>query len=128
SISIFNSIWMGWKEGIRMDGENTLNKLLTDSAFIQNNIIAGCVSNYKEANGADLTSFVTYMQNPAQSNRELSETVDVMLNDPYNYSSPDWTPKAGSPALTGASFTNAKLATGFTSTTYVGAFAQNDTW
>src|SRR5690606_13053373 len=28
----------------------------------------------------------------------------------------------------GASFANAKLATGFTSTTYVGAFAQNDNW
>lgn len=128
SVSIHNSVWMGWNEGFRMDGANTLNKYLSDSASLQNNIIAGNKTNYKEAGGADLTTFTNYVENPANNNRKLSETVDLMLNDPYNYAAPDWTPKVGSPALLGASFLHSRLAAGFTTTTYVGAFGLNDTW
>ena len=48
----------------------------------------------------------------------------------YPYGNPDlfnFTPQSGSPALSGASFTNAKLS-GFTSTTYRGAFDNGSNW
>ncbi len=126
-ISIFNSVWMGWKEGMRMDGGNTLNKYLTDSADFENNVWAGNLTQFTVAGGADLSQFTSYVQNVANANRELNEVSDAMLTNPYNYSNPNFTPAAGSPLLTGAAFTNGKLS-GFTSTTYVGAFGQNDTW
>ena len=44
---------------------------------------------------------------------------DVMLENPFNLTAPNFLPKAGSPALAGASFYGL---TGFTTTTYVGAF------
>lgn len=127
SVSIFNSAWLGWKEGIRMDGSNTLNKYLTDSATLANNVFAGNLTQFTVAGGADANLFTTYVANPANMNRELDEVSDAMLMDPYNYNAPNFTPSAGSPLLTGAGFVNGKLA-GFTQTTYVGAFGQNDTW
>ncbi|MHB1279092.1 MAG: T9SS type A sorting domain-containing protein [Bacteroidia bacterium] len=127
SVSIFNTAWIGWKEGNRMDGSNTLNKYLTDSATLANNVYAGNLTNFTVAGGADLTLFTTYVTNPGNLNRQLNEVNDAMLMDPYNYNGPNFTPSAGSPLLTGAGFANGKLA-GFTQTTYVGAFGQNDTW
>lgn len=127
SVSIFNSAFIGWKEGTRMDGSNTLNKYLNDSAALANNVYAGNLTQFTVAGGADNTAFTTYMANPANMNRQLNEVADAMLQDAYNYSAPNFNPSAGSPLLTGAGFVNAKL-TGFTPTTYVGAFGQNDTW
>lgn len=127
SISIHNSVFMGWREGIRMDGANTLNKLLTDSADMDNNVFAGNLTNFTRAGGADSANWVSYVTNPAQNNRLYNENTDVNLVDPFNLSNPNWKPAAGSPLLTGAAFTSSRLA-GFTQTTYVGAFSQNDTW
>lgn len=127
SVSIFNSAWIGWKEGIRMDGSNTLNKYVTDSATLANNVFAGNLTQFTVAGGADATVFTTYVTNPANLNRQFNEVADAMLQDAYNYNDPKFNPAVGSPLLTGAAFTNLKLA-GFTQTTYVGAFGQNDTW
>ncbi|NCU03160.1 MAG: hypothetical protein GXC73_04165, partial [Chitinophagaceae bacterium] len=44
---------------------------------------------------------------------------DIMLESPFSLTAPNFLPKAGSPALSGASFFGL---TGFTTTTYVGAF------
>ncbi|MGH7492733.1 MAG: T9SS type A sorting domain-containing protein, partial [bacterium] len=47
----------------------------------------------------------------------------VGLADPFNLTNPNFTPQAGSPALSGADFTNARLSGGFfTPTTFRGAF------
>lgn len=64
-----------------------------------------------------------------KGNRRLNLTNDFMLTNAFNYdptingTKPDITPAAGSPALTGASFTNAKLSNAFfdKTPTYVGA-------
>lgn len=55
-----------------------------------------------------------------------------MLTDGFNYSNPDFTPMAGSPLLTGASFENPKIATpDFIPTTYrraVGPSGEDANW
>jgi hypothetical protein len=128
-VSIFNSIIMGWKEGIRMDGANTFSNYDDGAAFLQNNILAGNVIRLNVASGVDSGAFASYVYNAANSNRILDENSQVMLQDPFNYAQPDWRPKAGSPALNGAAFANGKLSDPFfTSTSYVGAFAENDNW
>ncbi|MGN6267398.1 MAG: hypothetical protein ACTHM5_17095 [Ginsengibacter sp.] len=55
----------------------------------------------------------------------------MKLTDAFNYSNPDFTPKVGSPLLTGASFTNSLLSSGFTATSYrgaVGASGEDANW
>jgi hypothetical protein len=128
-VSIFNSIFMGWKEGIRMDGTNTFSNFQNNLAYLQNNLLAGNVINYNGAGSVVAADFQAWFEADSNYNRKLTTNADLKLANPYNYGNPDFKPTSGSPALSGASFANTKLTGGFfTTTTYVGAFAENDTW
>ena len=103
--------------------------------FFQNNIIAGCTVPLKYTasttapTGWTLTDLTTWFNLPANNNSILPNSADVMLANAFNVTgNPDYTPQAGSPLLTGATFTNPKLATGFTSVAYRGAVGTGDTW
>jgi hypothetical protein len=128
-ISIFNSIIMGWREGIRMDGTNTFANFSNNVGFLQNIIMAGHKRNFNGAGGVSASDFQNFFDSTGNNNRKYFLNSQVNLKNPFNFSAPDFRPASGSPALTGASFANAKLAGGFfTTTTYVGAFSENDTW
>ena len=139
SLSIFNSVIMGYPNGLFIDatkGVPTDNNI-PGSLSVQNTIIAGCTNpvlysiagNSNTPLVANTTATITSWFNTASyGNSILTNNSDVNLGAPFNYSSPDFNPAAGSPAATGASFTNAKMATGFTTVSYKGACAVGDTW
>lgn len=139
SLSIFNSIIMGYPIGLFIDatkGVPTDNNI-PGSLFVQNTIIAGCPKpvlysisgNSNTPLVANTTETITAWFNTASyGNSILTNNSDVNLNAPFNYTAPDFNPAAGSPAVAGADFTNPKLATGFTSVSYKGACALGDTW
>lgn len=136
-ISIYNSIIMGWREGIRMDGNSTFaNFRESRNGRLQNLIIAG---NLKQLDGRNVagnpavttnftTDFTTYFDSTANNNRKFTANSGVGLAHPFRFGNPDFRPTAGSPALSGAAFTSPELDNFFTTTTYVGAFSQNDNW
>ncbi len=133
SQSIFNSIIMGWPVGLLIDaskGVPTDNNIPT-GLLVQNTIIAGCNVAVKYSpsattpTGATDASMLAWFNTPAYGNSIVSVATDV-LSAPFNYTAPDFTPGSNSPALTGASFTNA--GSGFTSVTYRGAVGPADTW
>ncbi|MGI8583549.1 MAG: hypothetical protein ACR2KX_15225 [Chitinophagaceae bacterium] len=133
SESIFNSIIMGWPVGLLIDaskGVPTDNNIPT-GLLVQNTIIAGCNVAVKYSpsattpTGATDASMLAWFNTPAYGNSIVSVATDV-LSAPFNYTAPDFTPGSNSPALTGASFTNA--GGGFTSVTYRGAVGPADTW
>jgi hypothetical protein len=135
TLSFFNSIVMGWPQGLLIDaskGTPTDNNI-PNSLAIQNVIIAGCAAPVKYAasttspTGANDASILAWYNTAASGNSILSSNDDVKLTAPFNYGNPDWTPQAGSPALTGASFGSTKLS-GFTSVSYKGAVGAGDTW
>ncbi len=102
---------------------------------IQSLIIAGCATPLKYSpsttapTGWTLTDLTNWFNTPAYGNSILANSSDVKLTDPFNATgNPDYTPATGSPLLTGASFTNTKVASGFTSVTYRGAVGPADTW
>ena len=139
SLSIFNSVIMGYPNGLFIDatkGVPTDNNI-PGSLSVQNTIIAGCTNpvlysiagNSNTPLVANTTATITSWFNTASyGNSILTNNSDVNLGAPFNYSIPDFNPAAGSPAATGASFTNAKMATGFTTVSYKGACAVGDTW
>ena len=139
SMSLFNSIIMGFPNGLYIDatkGVPTDNNI-PGSLFVQNNIIAGCAQPILYSLGANTnvplnpntTATITDWYNTASyGNSILTQNSEVGLGNPFNYSSPDFNPTTGSPALTGASFTHPKLSTGFTQVTYRGACQTGDTW
>lgn len=139
SMSLFNSIIMGYPVGLYIDatkGVPTDNNI-PGSLAVQNNIIAGCPTPilYSIAGNANIplvnnttATITSWFNTVAYSNSILTNTTDAGLIAPFNYTNPDFNPSVGSPAAAGASFTNAKVSTGFTNVSYKGACAVGDTW
>ncbi len=129
TISIFNSVIMGYPKGLLIDaskGTTTDNNIQANTLFVQNTIIAGCAkpvdySPGSPATGWDAAAALNWFNDASNGNSVLNTNDEVKLTAPYNYANPDFTPQAGSPLLSNASFTNAKLSTGFTQVTYRGA-------
>jgi len=130
SISIFNSVIMGYPIGLLVDaskGTPTDNNIKASTLQVQNTIIAGCDTAVKYSASSTPTgwttdSAVTWFNTAAYGNSILNTNDEVKLTAPFNYSAPDFTPQEGSPLLSGAAFADPKL-TGnfFTPVTYRGA-------
>ena len=126
SLSLFNSIFLGWPQGILIDASTGLSTALNieDSSLrIRNVTFAGNTVNYKFANNAGGTnggstinsdaSLGAWLSNAYYNNDFLTNAADAKLIQPFNYTAPDPTPFAGSSGntkiLSGASFTDAKF-------------------
>jgi len=135
SESLFNSLIMGWPQGLLLDAsKGTPTDLnIPGSLFVQNNIIAGCAVPVKYTasttapTSATDASIISWFNTAGNGNTTLPNNTDVGLGDPFNYTAPDFNPKATAAAVTGASFTNTKLS-GFTQVAYKGACAPGDSW
>jgi hypothetical protein len=130
SISIFNSVIMGWPKGILIDdskGTATSNNITNSKLVIKNTSISGCAEPLAYAKGSSVDWGLTAVQNwfndAANNNNIYSNNSDLNLAAPFNYTSPDFTPQTGSPltASGAADFSDAKLASGFTQVAYRGA-------
>jgi hypothetical protein len=141
AVSIFNSIIMGWPTGWNLDGgtgtPTDLNySATTPKAFFSNTIMGGnntpftYTASASAPTGWTTTDLQNYVNRAGGGNSLLATTADVMLTAPFKHDGlADWNPMAGSPALTGAEFSNAKVSSNFfTSTTYRGACTLGDTW
>jgi hypothetical protein len=138
TISIFNSLIMGYPNGLYIDatkGVPTDNNI-PNSLFVQNTIIAGCPTpilygaSSTAPTGATTATITDWFNTTAYGNSILTNNADVGLTNPFNYTNPDFNPGASSPAVSGASFSNTKLSSGsfFSNVAYKGACAVSDTW
>lgn len=128
-LSVYNSVFAGWPVGLLLDGTvgNTPAAAENNDLQIENCIIAGMTANYAETTGTPATPYTiaqteAYYTAPARANtiNTLSETIGASL---ISLTNPTLLPEAGSPLLTGASFTNSRLTDSFfTPVTYRGAF------
>ncbi len=110
--------------GFSMESLNTLNDYYVNNiSEFKNNLVHATANPYKSDNAA-----VTAAQIQTKAESEGCITYAnaslIMLANPFYSSSPDFLPQAGSPALTGASFTG--MSPFFTTTTYRGAFGANN--
>ncbi len=124
-MSLFNSIFMGWPTGIKIDGDSCHANADNGLLKIKNTVIAGSPVNLDSAAGATW-NITPWFNTTGWDNMTYTDNASVMLSNPFNYASPDFRPSTGSPVLTGASFTDAFLTTGFTSVNYRGAFGADD--
>lgn len=140
AMSLFNSVIVGYTEGIFIDDalpasdpNNASANLSAGRSVVANNLIynSNSKSNQIKASNATALGVITPLLT-ASNTFDASATAATIFTDPYKYSAdlvagarigiPNFTVVAGSAAATGASFTNAKLATGFTAVAYRGAF------
>ncbi|MFD2527299.1 hypothetical protein ACFSQD_15865 [Flavihumibacter stibioxidans] len=119
-----NSLLIGHrKAGFSMETALTAQAYKDGQSEFKNNIVAVYAKPYNVAGGAETvfaTADLVKTKAEAEGTRTLASRDDVQLTDPFNLTSPNFLPKAGSPALTGASFTG--MDAFFTPTTYIGAF------
>ncbi|MBS1613211.1 MAG: T9SS type A sorting domain-containing protein [Bacteroidetes bacterium] len=123
SLSIFNSAFIGYKRGLRIEGAAAQTNATNGDLNFKYNVIAGTVEAYGE------TAFdSTYINTPANAVKVYGGNANdsVMLYAPYsapNYG--NYVPQSGSPLLAGADFTNGKLS-GLETTAFRGAFGTSD--
>lgn len=133
-MSAYNSIIMAWRVGLRVDGSGVGNAAAGDTLQIRNTIFAGNVR-LADSTGTGTFSPQEWLQTPPYANTIFTDNTSVQLTSPFNIY-PDvplpatnvnnWIPLSGSPALSGASFSNPNLA-GFEVVSYRGAFGA-DNW
>jgi hypothetical protein len=124
-----NSLLIGHrKAGFSMESAVTAQAFKDGLSEFKNNIVAVYKNPYytgEDKSPADpasavFTSAQLKIKAESEGNRTLASRDDVQLTDPFNLTAPDFLPKAGSPALTGANFTG--MDSFFAPTTFIGAF------
>jgi hypothetical protein len=138
SISIFNSIVMGWPTGLLVDastGRPTDLNIASNAMVLANNIVAANNTRFaytastSAPTGWVTTDLATYFSQTTSGNDVLNTVADVQLTAPFKYDNTvDFNPTTGSPAITGAAFTHPKLASFFNAVTYRGACNSTDAW
>lgn len=121
-LSAFNSIFMGWPTGIKIDGDSCQRNADSARIRIKNSVVAGCPLSLDSTATTTSWGISNWYNQAANANTIYAANTDVQLSNPFNYYNPDFRPAAGSPMLSGASFTDAFLATGFTTVAFRGAF------
>lgn len=133
SISIYNSIIMGFPIGLYIDdtkGTFTSLNATAGTLNFKNNIIANCPTKLK----ASTTTFDIAAWVAANNNQLIDSASQVKLVDPYKFSAavsaqvgrPNFLLAAGSPAASGASFTG--ISSLFQTVNYIGAFDGSNDW
>jgi hypothetical protein len=122
--SIYNTVIAGWPYGIYIDGAlgDSPAQANNNVLQIENSVISGMGSNYK-TNATSLQSPDAWFTSVARNNSVLTTNDLLQVTAPFNLTAPNFLPAAGSPLLTGASFTNTRLTDSFfTVVSYKGAF------
>jgi hypothetical protein len=107
--------------GFSIESDGALNDYYVNNiSEFKNNLVHAGAAIYKTGNTAIATA--AQMQAKAESEGCITYTdpLNIQLESPFYSTIPNFLPKAGSPALTGASFTGMNAY--FTSTPYRGAF------
>lgn len=147
NLSCFNSVAMGYPVGLIVEndkGSDTQGDATKGSLKIANTFFAGMtilgsdknksfVDGFTDNSGTPSTSqesfSAAYFKTADRNNRVLANISDLKLKQPNGMAAnADYSPASGSPLLGAASFTDAKVATGFTKVTYAGAFGEGDNW
>jgi hypothetical protein len=120
SFSVHNSILMAYnKAGFSIESDSTVQFYKDGRAIFKNNLVHAITAPFRSANAGIMTSAEVETKALAEGNSKYATTAEIGLTAPLALTAPNFTPTAGSPALSGAVFTG--LSTFFTQTSYRGA-------
>lgn len=121
-----NSILMGHPDaGFSMESDATLNDYYTNGlSEFKNNLVHSTINQYRSGNSTLVSAALIKAKAEAEGCITYTDATAIQLENPFYSTSPNFLPKTGSPALTGASFTG--MNTFFVSTAYRGAFGTNN--
>jgi hypothetical protein len=128
-LGVYNSVFVGWPKGLMIDGAlgNSPTAAENNELQIEKCILAGMTANYEAASGTVVTPFtvdqIAAYYTAASRGNSINTQAEIIGANLISLTNPSVLPAAGSPSLTGASFTNSRLTDAFfTPVTYRGAF------
>jgi hypothetical protein len=120
-----NSILMGYaRAGFQFESDSTASAYLDGRSSFRHNLVHATVEPYR-VNSTTLATAASVRTKAegVDSCKTYTAASDIQLENPFNLTAPNFAPRAGSPALSGASFVGLS---GFTATTFVGAVGTNN--
>ncbi|TAE73698.1 MAG: cell shape-determining protein MreB [Bacteroidetes bacterium] len=130
---IYNSVMVGYPEGLRLDGSSTYTNATTSALELRGVVLAnmtkdlaGTTTTVGQGTDAEVAAYFN-STNPNRMNQIVSgaNLSTLMLNaNNFNLTTPNFLPQMGSPLLTGAATLPADPF--FTTVTYRGAFGTMD--
>jgi hypothetical protein len=128
--SVYNSVFVGFPEGLQIDGQkgNSPTRADLNELQIENTVLAGMTVNFVEKTGTVAVPYtvdqhIAYFEAASRNNVDNMTITDIIGTSLVSLTSPSLLPAAGSPLLSGASFTNTRLTDPFfTAVTFRGAF------
>ncbi|HOF98996.1 MAG TPA: hypothetical protein PLD44_06385 [Paludibacteraceae bacterium] len=135
SISVFNSVFAGWNTGLLLDGTSTYANATAGNLVIQNCVLSGTKGTaVNGAGGVTADQALTFFN--SGNNQIIADNATTGIASSFydatktgaEAAPTSFLPAAGSPLLSGASFTHAKLADNFfdKTPTFKGAFGTTD--
>ena len=135
AISIINSVFVGWPEGLRLDGTatGTLNNASTGALSVEGVTVANSLTAVRGAGNITNDQATAYFSLAARKNTVIasSDLATLLLNaSSFNLTTPSFLPGSASPLLVSANAaTGGKIADSFfTAAPYRGAFNGTDNW
>jgi PKD repeat protein len=124
--SAYNSVFMGWPNGVFIEGDSAAKNANNDLLQMSNTFVSGSTVALKKSTVNTVFDVTAWFNGAGKRDSVLTENTEVMLNNPFA-AVPNCLPMTGSPVLNRASFTNSRLTNSFFSpTTYIGAFGTSD--
>ncbi len=104
-LCIYNSLFLGWGRGVRLESSFTHNAAVSDELAVKNNILGGIYGKkYGDAAVMSEAEVELWFLDPVRKNRMLSSDKEAKIADPFNLVSPNFQPMAGSPVINASSW------------------------
>lgn len=133
SLSIFNSLMVGYPEGLRLDAPTgttgTLDNATSGALQLRGIVLANMTTPVRGAGAITNDQALAFFNTAAFKNQVIPSTgVAALLLNPasFNLTAPNFLPQAGSPLLTGAVWDGKGADAFFTKETFIGAFGTSD--
>lgn len=136
SISVYNSVFVGQPEGLRLDGTSTWANAQAGNLNLAGIVLANNNTPLRSANGTGTGAFTDadvqgWFNASGKNNSVVTaanlSTLGLNANN-FSLSAPNFLLQGSSPLLTGAVFTGKAADSFFTTGTFRGAFNGTDNW
>jgi NACalpha-BTF3-like transcription factor len=100
-LQIYNTAFLGWGKGLRIESDGSQTSANSDLLTVQNCIMAGIRGDYfiQDPNATVMTAATmeAWYKDAKRHNSVLANNVDVKINDPFNFTTPNFQPANDSP-------------------------------
>lgn len=100
-LQIYNALSLGWGRGVRMESDNSMNAAKNGLLNVNNTIIAGIENDKYKVDGTvfDAAGLEAWYLTADKRNKMLGTSEEAKITDPFNYTTFNFQPAAGSPVF-----------------------------